>query len=61
MYMAPEVHQRLPYNEKADVFSYGVMLYEVLSRQLLAIAVFGTGLAARLGVRDARDYAAKVI
>ncbi|KAG2439566.1 hypothetical protein HXX76_004919 [Chlamydomonas incerta] len=60
MYMAPEVHQRLPYNAKADVFSFGVVLFELLSRQLLAVAVFGTGLAARLGLRDAHDYAALV-
>jgi serine/threonine protein kinase len=32
MYMAPEVYNGQPYNEKADVFSFGMMMYEV--RQL---------------------------
>jgi len=30
-YMAPEVHQKLPYNEKADVFSFGIVAWELLS------------------------------
>lgn len=30
MYMAPEVLRNQKYNEKVDVFSYGVILYEVL-------------------------------
>ena len=29
VYMAPEVHLLQPYNEKVDVFSFGVMMYEV--------------------------------
>ena len=32
MYMAPEVFRAEPYNEKADVFSFGIMLYEVRGR-----------------------------
>ena len=28
-YMAPEVIARLPYNEKADVFSFGVLMWEI--------------------------------
>eukprot|EP00878_Enallax_costatus_P004189 GHUV01004418.1.p1 GENE.GHUV01004418.1~~GHUV01004418.1.p1 ORF type:complete len:382 (+),score=149.58 GHUV01004418.1:138-1283(+) len=35
MYMAPEVFLRQPYNEKADVFSFGVLLYELVARCLL--------------------------
>ncbi|EFJ49423.1 hypothetical protein VOLCADRAFT_104311 [Volvox carteri f. nagariensis] len=35
-YMAPEVARQLPYNQKADVFSFGCLVYEVMSRQLLS-------------------------
>eukprot|EP00210_Caulerpa_lentillifera_P003494 g3334.t1 len=35
MYMAPEVFGFLPYNEKADVFSFGIIMYEVLCKMLL--------------------------
>ncbi|GLI70963.1 hypothetical protein VaNZ11_016065 [Volvox africanus] len=38
MYMAPEVHRNMPYNEKVDVFSFGVLMYEVFSRTLLLVA-----------------------
>ena len=31
-WMAPEVLQGKPYNETADVFSYGITLCEVISR-----------------------------
>lgn len=44
MYMAPEVFKELPYSEKADVFSFGTMMYEVLQRYIMlsAVAVRGT-------------------
>lgn len=32
-YMAPEVIRNEPYTEKADVYSYGVVLWEMLTRQ----------------------------
>jgi serine/threonine protein kinase len=35
LYMAPEVFLGQPYNEKADVFSFGVALYELMARCLL--------------------------
>ena len=30
-YMAPEVHLGQRYNHRADVFSFGIMLYETMS------------------------------
>jgi hypothetical protein len=32
--MAPEVIQSMPYTIAADVFSFGVVLYEILSRKV---------------------------
>ena len=32
-WMAPEVLNSKPYNEKADVFSYGILLCEIISRK----------------------------
>jgi len=32
-YMAPEVAESKPYNHKADVFSYGILLWELLSHK----------------------------
>jgi len=48
-YMAPEVIKSEPYSEKADVFSYGVLVWEILTKQtpyngLPALAIaFGVG------------------
>jgi len=36
LYMAPEVYRKEPYNEKSDVFAFGVMLYEALKQELQA-------------------------
>ena len=33
-YMAPEVYLRQPYNEKVDVYSFGVILWQLASNQL---------------------------
>jgi hypothetical protein len=96
------VLQKLPYNEKADVFSFGVLAYEVsmrcpehatqvrfrglskkqhilagvplvtctsaavcccppalqlFAREILQIALFNTGRAAQLGVKEPLGYA----
>jgi serine/threonine protein kinase len=29
--MAPEVYNREPYNEKVDMYSFGIILYQILS------------------------------
>ncbi len=34
LYMAPEVMLNKPYNEKVDIFSLGIILYEVLQHGL---------------------------
>ncbi|GAX77010.1 hypothetical protein CEUSTIGMA_g4457.t1 [Chlamydomonas eustigma] len=39
MYMAPEVFLGLHYNHKADVFSFGVALYELMHRRLVQDAI----------------------
>jgi serine/threonine protein kinase len=31
--MAPEVFENKPYNEKADIYSFGVMLWEIICRK----------------------------
>ena len=31
--MAPEVLENEPYSEKADVYSYGIVLWEILARE----------------------------
>lgn len=37
LYMAPEVFNREAYNQQADVFSFGIVMYELLSRSLVAL------------------------
>ncbi|MEW5302263.1 MAG: hypothetical protein WDW36_005065 [Sanguina aurantia] len=36
-YMAPEVVLGQPYNEKVDVFSFGVIMFELLNRKLMLV------------------------
>jgi serine/threonine protein kinase len=55
MYMAPEVLTGHQYNEKVDVFSFGIILYELLSGVVIA------GRVAMGGEHDELlDYARKV-
>ncbi|KAG2483794.1 hypothetical protein HYH03_017389 [Edaphochlamys debaryana] len=60
MYMAPEVYRKLPYNEKADVFSFAVVMYELLARELLIISYFNTSKGIKLGMHAPEDYAEMV-
>jgi serine/threonine protein kinase len=40
--MAPEVYLAHSYNEKSDVFSYGVVLYELFTRCLIVFTELPT-------------------
>ncbi|PNW73229.1 hypothetical protein CHLRE_14g623926v5 [Chlamydomonas reinhardtii] len=53
--MAPEMYRQEAYNEKVDVFSFGVILFEVLNRyqMVCAISIQGTE-------EEVEGYAAKV-
>lgn len=44
-WMAPEVIEHKPYDEKADVFSFGVVLWELLTSKVCSVgaAGFATG------------------
>ncbi|CAD7700513.1 unnamed protein product [Ostreobium quekettii] len=59
MYMAPEVYLEEMYSEKADVFSFGMIMYELLSARLMLVAYSKLieERGDRLGVRE---YARRV-
>ena len=57
MYMAPEVTRSKPYNEKADIFSLGVVLYQLFARQTFSAILL---LLSRGEPVDCEIYAEKV-
>jgi hypothetical protein len=60
MYISPETFLKQPYNEKADVHSFGVLAYEVWSHELLIVTHLNTTKAAELGIRGPPDFARRV-
>ncbi|GIL78804.1 hypothetical protein Vretimale_241 [Volvox reticuliferus] len=60
LYMAPEVFNNLPSTERSDVFSFGVLAYEVLAGELLSISIFNTARASKMGIYNQQGYASKV-
>ncbi|GLI69639.1 hypothetical protein VaNZ11_014307 [Volvox africanus] len=42
MTMAPEIKLKQPYNEKIDVYGFGIVLYEIWARSMLAVSYIGT-------------------
>ena len=42
MYMAPEVYLKQPYNDKADVYSFSIIAYELLHRYMMISATNGS-------------------
>ena len=53
-WMAPEVIVGLKYTEKADVFSYGIILWELATRQPPYIGIDGTEVSNRVVKEDLR-------
>ncbi|GLC39889.1 hypothetical protein PLESTB_000671600 [Pleodorina starrii] len=60
MYMAPEVYRNMPYNEKVDVFSFGVLMYEVFSRQLMLVSALNLRELRLRGLDTPEGYAQTV-
>eukprot|EP00210_Caulerpa_lentillifera_P002812 g2686.t1 len=48
LYMAPEVLKSEEYNEKADVFSFSIVMYEVLQKCMLLAFISTRGIAAEI-------------
>ncbi|KAG2485135.1 hypothetical protein HYH03_016122 [Edaphochlamys debaryana] len=60
MYMAPEVFRNMPYNEKVDVFSFGVLVYEVFSRNMLVVSALNLKELRLMGKDTPEGYASHV-
>eukprot|EP00803_Ostreobium_quekettii_P000213 evm.model.scf_46EXC.5 EVM.evm.TU.scf_46EXC.5 scf_46EXC:142986-145882(-) len=56
MYMAPEVFRCEKYNEKVDVFSFSIIMYEMLRKSVLLVFVATTG-----SPSDVENYAKNVV
>lgn len=41
LYMAPEVYQGMTYDTSIDIYSFGILMYELLTRQSIAYADVG--------------------
>ena len=52
--MAPEVIAGFKYTEKADVFSYGIILWELLTRQPPYYGIDGTEVSLKVVKEDLR-------
>ncbi|CAD7700315.1 unnamed protein product [Ostreobium quekettii] len=59
MYMAPEVYLEEMYSEKADVFSFGMIMYELLSSRLMLV-VYSKLMEERGDKLGVREYARRV-
>jgi serine/threonine protein kinase len=55
MYMAPELYRSEPYCEKVDVFSFGVIMYELMHKYMMIFAITNKGTE-----EEIESYASKV-
>ena len=48
LHIAPEVAAKMPFNEKADIYAYGMLIWEVLTRRRLHTLQAGADLNSRV-------------
>lgn len=53
-YMAPEVALRLPYNEKVDIYAFGIILWQVLSGEMPFPGITREDYAEKVGIQGLR-------
>ena len=46
LYMSPEVYSGQPYNDRADVYSLGILLFELVSQTAVSYHEVGNGITA---------------